>query len=109
MHIHEYQAKELLRAYGIPTPQGRLARSHVEALEAARAMPGPVWVVKAQIHAGGRGKGGGVKICRSPEEVGEAAASLLGSRLGPARPGRAARPSAACGSSKVQQSRMNTT
>lgn len=57
MHIHEYQAKELLRAYGIPTPQGRLARSHVEALEAARAMPGPVWVVKAQIHAGGRGKG----------------------------------------------------
>ena len=81
MHIHEYQAKELLRAYGIPTPQGRLARSHVEALEAARAMPGPVWVVKAQIHAGGRGKGGGVKICRSPEEVGEAAASLLGSRL----------------------------
>ena len=55
MHIHEYQAKELLRAYGIPTPQGRLARSHVEALEAARAMPGPVWVVKAQIHAGGRG------------------------------------------------------
>ena len=47
MHIHEYQAKELLRAYGIPTPQGRLARSHVEALEAARAMPGPVWVVKA--------------------------------------------------------------
>ena len=82
MHIHEYQAKELLRAYGIPTPQGRLARSHVEALEAARAMPGPVWVVKAQIHAGGRGKGGGVKICRSPEEVGEAAASLLGSRLG---------------------------
>ena len=81
MHIHEYQAKELLRAYGIPPPQGRLARSHVEALEAARAMPGPVWVVKAQIHAGGRGKGGGVKICRSPEEVGEAAASLLGSRL----------------------------
>ena len=81
MHIHEYQAKELLRAYGIPSPQGRLARSHVEALEAARAMPGPVWVVKAQIHAGGRGKGGGVKICRSPEEVGEAAASLLGSRL----------------------------
>ena len=81
MHIHEYQAKELLRAYGIPTPQGRLARSHVEALEAARAMPGPVWVVKVQIHAGGRGKGGGVKICRSPEEVGEAAASLLGSRL----------------------------
>ena len=74
MHIHEYQAKELLRAYGIPPPQGRLARSHVEALEAARAMPGPVWVVKAQIHAGGRGKGGGVKICRSPEEVGEAAA-----------------------------------
>ena len=105
MHIHEYQAKELLRAYGIPTPQGRLARSHVEALEAARAMPGPVWVVKAQIHAGGRGKGGGVKICRSPEEVGEAAASLLGARLVTPQTG----PPAACGSSKVQQSRMNTT
>lgn len=81
MHIHEYQAKELLRAYGIPTPQGPPCPQPCGSIGGRTAMPGPVWVVKAQIHAGGRGKGGGVKICRSPEEVGEAAASLLGSRL----------------------------
>lgn len=81
MHIHEYQAKRLLSAYGVPTPEGRLAATPGEAEQAARDLPGPVWVVKAQIHAGGRGKAGGVKVCRSPEEAREAAASLLGARL----------------------------
>ena len=60
MHIHEYQAKRLLSAYGVPTPEGRLAATPGEAEQAARDLPGPVWVVKAQIHAGGRGKAGGV-------------------------------------------------
>jgi succinyl-CoA synthetase beta subunit len=61
MNIHEYQAKEVLRAYGAPTPRGFPAFSVEEAVAAARKLPGPVWVVKAQIHAGGRGKGGGVR------------------------------------------------
>lgn len=61
MHIHEYQAKRLLSAYGVPTPEGRLAATPGEAEQAARDLPGPVWVVKAQIHAGGRGKAGGVR------------------------------------------------
>ena len=81
MHIHEYQAKRLLSAYGVPTPEGRLAATPGEAEQAARDLPGPVWVVKAQIHAGGRGKAGGVKGCRRPEGAREAAASLLGARL----------------------------
>lgn len=81
MHIHEYQAKRLLSAYGVSTPEGRLAATPGEAEQAARDLSGPVWVVKAQIHAGGRGKVGGVKVCRSPEEAREAAASLLGARL----------------------------
>ena len=57
MNIHEYQAKEVLRAYGVPTPNGFAAFSVAEAVEAAKKLPGPVWVVKAQIHAGGRGTG----------------------------------------------------
>lgn len=81
MNIHEYQAKGLLRRYGVPTPEGRLAASRDEALKVAAELPGPIRVVKAQIHAGGRGKSGGVKVCRSLEEVGEAAASLLGRAL----------------------------
>lgn len=81
MHIHEYQAKRLLSEYGIPTPEGRLAATPEEAGRAALEVPGPVWAVKAQIRAGGRGKAGGVRVCRSPEEVREAAASLLGRRL----------------------------
>lgn len=81
MHIHEYQAKRLLSDYGIPVPGGRLAVTPEEAEEATRDLPGPVWAVKAQIRAGGRGKAGGVRLCRSPGEVREAAASLLGARL----------------------------
>jgi succinyl-CoA synthetase beta subunit len=81
MNIHEYQGKEIFRKYGVPTPRGIPAFSVDEAVDAARALGGPVWVVKAQIHAGGRGKGGGVKLARSVEEVRELATKMLGMRL----------------------------
>src|SRR5216684_2838428 len=81
MNIHEYQAKEVLRAYGAPTPRGFAAFSVEEAVAAARQLPGPVWVVKAQIHAGGRGKGGGVKVVRSIEDVKREATRMLGMNL----------------------------
>jgi succinyl-CoA synthetase beta subunit len=81
MKIHEYQAKEILRKYGVPTPRGVPCFSVDEAVQAARELGGPVWVVKAQIHAGGRGKGGGVKLARSAEEVKELASKILGMRL----------------------------
>ena len=69
MKIHEYQAKEVLRKFGVPTPRGYPAFTVDEAVEAARKLGGKVWVVKAQIHAGGRGKGGGVKVAKSLDEV----------------------------------------
>ena len=81
MNIHEYQAKELLAKYGVPVPAGYAAMSVDEAVEAAGKLPGPLWVVKAQIHAGGRGKAGGVKLVRSEDEVAEAARALIGKRL----------------------------
>jgi len=81
MNIHEYQAKELLRARGIPVLKGFVAYTAEEAAEVAKALPGPVYVVKAQIHAGGRGKGGGVKVVRSVYEVKVAAQKMLGMRL----------------------------
>jgi succinyl-CoA synthetase beta subunit len=81
MKIHEYQAKEILRKYGVATPRGMPCFSVEEAAAAARELPGPVWVVKAQIHAGGRGKGGGVKLARSREEVRSIAGSMLGMQL----------------------------
>jgi succinyl-CoA synthetase beta subunit len=81
MNIHEYQAKEVLRAYGAPTPRGFPAFSVEEAVAAAKKLPGPVWVVKAQIHAGGRGKGGGVKVVRSIDEVKRGAERMLGMTL----------------------------
>ena len=81
MKIHEYQAKELLRKYGVPTPRGVPCFSVDEAVQAARELGGPVWVVKAQIHAGGRGKGGGVKLARSIDEVKAIASGMLGMRL----------------------------
>ncbi|MEA3291488.1 MAG: ADP-forming succinate--CoA ligase subunit beta [Pseudomonadota bacterium] len=81
MKIHEYQAKEILRQYGVATPAGRACFSVEEAVQAAEELGGDLWVVKAQIHAGGRGKGGGVKIARTPEEVREHAASILGMNL----------------------------
>ena len=81
MNLHEYQSKRVFADYGVPVPQGRVAATPAEAVAAARELPGPVWVVKAQVHAGGRGKAGGVKLCRSAEEVGKAAAAMLGERL----------------------------
>jgi len=79
--IHEYQAKEILRQYGVPTLAGQLATTADDARSAAEALGVPVVVVKAQIHAGGRGKGGGVKLARSPDEAREAAAKMLGAPL----------------------------
>ena len=91
MNIHEYQAKELLAKFGVPVPAGHAAMSVEEALEAAKKLPGPLWVVKAQIHAGGRGKGrfkelgpdakGGVRLARSVDEVREHADEMLGRTL----------------------------
>ena len=73
MNIHEYQAKEFFADFSVPVQRGGLAETPEQARSVAEMLEGPVWVVKAQIHAGGRGKGGGVKLCRSVEEV-EAAA-----------------------------------
>ncbi|HEX2479513.1 MAG TPA: ADP-forming succinate--CoA ligase subunit beta [Geminicoccaceae bacterium] len=81
MNIHEYQAKALLRDYGVGVLSGQVAYTPEEAEAAARALGGPMWVVKAQIHAGGRGKGGGVKLARSVEEVRQAADQMLGMTL----------------------------
>jgi succinyl-CoA synthetase beta subunit len=81
MNLHEYQSKRIFAEFGVPVPAGKVAASEAEAAAAARELPGPVWVVKAQVHAGGRGKAGGVKLCRSTDEVGRAAAAMLGSRL----------------------------
>jgi succinyl-CoA synthetase beta subunit len=81
MKIHEYQAKELLRAHGVPVPRGYAAFTVREAQEAAQKLGGAVWVVKAQIHAGGRGKGGGVKLARTPAEVETLAGQILGMQL----------------------------
>jgi succinyl-CoA synthetase beta subunit len=81
MKIHEYQGKELLRQFGVPVPRGIPCFSVEEALKAAETLGGPVWVVKAQIHAGGRGKGGGVKVAKSLEEVKEKAGQIMGMQL----------------------------
>ncbi len=81
MNLHEYQAKELIRRHGVMSPAGQLARSAEEAAAAACALGGDGWAVKAQIHAGLRQDAGGVKLCQSPEAVGEAAGALLGRRL----------------------------
>ena len=81
MNIHEYQGKEIFRKFGVATPRGIPALSVDEAVKAAEALGGKVWVVKAQIHAGGRGKGGGVKVAKSPAEVKELAGKILGMTL----------------------------
>src|SRR5216684_7435710 len=81
MNIHEYQAKAVLREFGVPVPRGFAAFTVVEAVRAAEQLGGPVWVVKAQIHAGGRGKAGGVKVVKSLDAVRSEAQRLLGSRL----------------------------
>ncbi|MEN1971425.1 ADP-forming succinate--CoA ligase subunit beta [Luteimonas sp. MJ204] len=81
MNFHEYQAKQLFADYGIAVPAGRVARTPEEAVDAAKAIGGDFWVVKAQIHAGGRGKAGGVKLCRSLDEVREHAKGMLGKKM----------------------------
>jgi succinyl-CoA synthetase beta subunit len=81
MKIHEYQGKEILRKFGVTVPRGIACTSVDEALKAAQTLGGPVWVVKAQIHAGGRGKGGGVKVAKSLEQVKEYASAILGMQL----------------------------
>ena len=101
MNIHEYQAKQLYREYGIPTPQGFPAFSVDEAVAAAKKLPGPVWVVKSQIHAGGRGKGtfkekaagdkGGVRLAKSIDEVKKFATEMLGNTLVTVQTGAAGR------------------
>lgn len=81
MNIHEYQAKQLLRRFGVPVPRGDVAHNPAEAESVAEELDGPIWVVKAQIHAGGRGKAGGVKVCRSIKEVTATADQMLGMKL----------------------------
>src|SRR6185437_9939128 len=81
MNIHEYQAKAVLREFGVPVPRGVPAFTVDEALKAADELGGPVWVVKAQIHAGGRGKAGGVKVVKSVDDVKTEATRILGSTL----------------------------
>src|SRR5438132_7629643 len=81
MNIHEYQAKQVLAKFGVPVPRGFPAFNIGEAKKAAQDLGGPVWVVKAQIHAGGRGKAGGVKVVKSIEDVEKESARILGSTL----------------------------
>ena len=81
MNLHEYQAKQLFARYGVPVPHGEVARTPAQAAAAAGRLGGDLWVVKAQVHAGGRGKAGGVKLAKSADEVRAAAATMLGSRL----------------------------
>jgi len=81
MNLHEYQSKEVFREFGIPVPAGRAAKSAEEAVAAAQSLGGKLWVVKAQVHAGGRGKAGGVKLARDLDAVRAATADMLGQRL----------------------------
>ncbi len=81
MNLHEYQSKVIFAEYGIPVPTGHVATTPAEAVEAAKKLGGDLWVVKAQVHAGGRGKAGGVTLARTMDEVSEATAKMLGTRL----------------------------
>ena len=81
MNFHEYQAKQLIVEYGIPVPPGKVAATPDEAVEAAKSLGAGPWMVKAQIHAGGRGKAGGVKFCKTVDDVKAAAAGMLGKRM----------------------------
>jgi len=81
VNVHEYQAKQIFAEYGVPTPKGIMAETVEAAVEAAKELGGPIWVVKAQIHAGGRGLGGGVKLAKSLDEVRELADEILGMTL----------------------------
>src|ERR1700722_41448 len=87
MNLHEYQSKQLFAQYAIPIPKGHVANSPDEAVAAAEKLGGSLWVVKAQVHAGGRGKAGGVKVVKNLEAVREATKAMLGSTLVPPQPG----------------------
>ena len=92
MNFHEYQAKQLFADYGIPVPAGRVASTPAEAVDAAKALGSGPWMVKAQIHAGGRGKAGGVKFCRTTEDVFNAAIGMLGTKMATYQSGGVALP-----------------
>ena len=96
MDIHEYQAKELLSGFGVAVPPGGVAYSSEQAVYVATELGGWHWAIKAQIHAGGRGKAGGVKLCRTYQEVATAAKALLGPRSSLIRPGPKERPFTVC-------------
>ena len=81
MNIHEYQAKEILRKYGLELPEGILALNADEAVEAASKIKSNIWVLKAQVHAGGRGKAGGVKLAKTLDEVKDIASKMIGMKL----------------------------
>ena len=81
MKIHEYQAREILQDFDVPIPAGKVAETPSQAREVAEQLGGTVWAVKAQVHAGGRGKGGGVKLARNLEQVEELAKTMIGMRL----------------------------
>ena len=81
MNLHEYQSKKIFAEYGVPVPRGAVAATADEAVAAAKQLGGPVWVIKAQVHAGGRGKAGGVKLTRDLDAVRAAATQMLGTRL----------------------------
>ena len=81
MNIHEYQTKELLKKYNVPVPEGRVAHSDEQAASIAEEIGGPNWIIKAQIHSGGRGKAGGVKLAKSIDEVRAITGNMIGSHL----------------------------
>jgi succinyl-CoA synthetase beta subunit len=107
MNIHEDQAKELLAKFGVAVPRGGIAYTAAEAVEVARRLGGQVWVVKAQIHAGGRGKAGGVKVVRSEEEVAAAAPRCSAITSSLIRPGLAGARSSGSMSRKAATSRAS--
>ena len=92
MNFHEYQAKQLFADYGIPVPAGRVASTPAEAVDAAKSLGSGPWMVKAQIHAGGRGKAGGVKFCRTTDDVFNAAIGMLGTKMATYQSGGVALP-----------------
>ncbi|MCR6685490.1 ADP-forming succinate--CoA ligase subunit beta [Pseudoxanthomonas sp.] len=92
MNFHEYQAKQLFAEYGIPVPAGRVASTPAEAVDAAKALGSGPWMVKAQIHAGGRGKAGGVKFCKTTDDVFNAAIGMLGTKMATYQSGGVALP-----------------
>jgi len=103
MDIHEYQAKEILAKFGVAVPEGGLAYSPEQAAYRARELGGSRWIVKAQVHAGGRGKAGGVKLCNSEQEIQEATNAMFGRKLVTHQTGRKARESTAS-TSRVRSS-----